>query len=95
MADPKKHMAAIPTVNKQIAKKFYTTAALLKAKGEKYLFRSLAYFKAAETLEQLEKGVDEIYKKSWLVGLQKISGIGNRLAHDIERELLKRGVNRK
>ena len=78
-------------INKEIAANFY-----LKAREYQYYkkdtYRAWAYRKAAWTLDDLEKGVDEIYKKSWLAGLQKIEGIGNRLAHVIEGELRERGI---
>jgi len=79
----------MPSVNQQISTIFYNKAKLLENKGEKYKFRVISYLKAAQAVAELEVGVDEIYKRSWLVGLQKIKGIGNRLAHDIENELNK------
>lgn len=82
-------------VNRQIAKQFYTKADQFEARGDRYKFRALAYRKAAVVLEKLDRGVDEIYRHGWLVGLQKIEGIGNRLAHAIEAELKRRGVTKK
>ncbi len=76
-------------INRRIAGNFYEKSRLLQKKGDKYKYRALSYIKAARAIEQLDKGVDKIYKKSWLAGLQKINGIGNRLAHEIENELKK------
>jgi DNA polymerase/3'-5' exonuclease PolX len=81
------------TVNQQIAALFYKKAALLQAKGKKHKFRALAYVRAARAIEQLDRGLDEIYQHGWLVGLEKIEGIGNRLAHEIETMLKK--INKK
>jgi DNA polymerase/3'-5' exonuclease PolX len=77
-------------INRRIAKLFYAKAEILKAKGEKYKFRSLAYFKAVQALSKQKRGLDDIYKHGWLRGLEKIDGIGNRLAHEIEALLKKR-----
>ncbi|MBU0598108.1 hypothetical protein KKF61_03880 [Patescibacteria group bacterium] len=74
-------------VNGVIAKKFLLKAEALDKKGERYKYRALSYRRAARTLNELEQGVDQIYTRSWLVGLQKINGIGNRLAHEIENYL--------
>ena len=82
-------------INQQIAALFYAKAAILKARGDKYKFRSLAYIRAAQAITKLNRGLDEIYAHGWLVGLEKIEGIGNRLAHEIETELKKRGLVKK
>ncbi|MFA6098664.1 MAG: hypothetical protein WCV50_02725 [Patescibacteria group bacterium] len=79
----------IPEINKQIADIFSSKAASLISKGERYRFRALAYSRAARAIESLNEGLDDIYARSWLVGLQRINGIGNRLAHEIENELKK------
>ena len=76
-------------VNKRIAGIFFTKSHLLQEKGDKYKYRALSYIKAARAIKKLDKGVDEIYKRGWLTGLQKISGVGNKLAHEIENELKK------
>jgi len=80
-------------INQHIAKKFFARAELLESKGEKYKFRAISYIKAARVIELLDKGLDEIYKHGWLTGLQKIKGVGNRLAHEIENELKKLKLN--
>ncbi len=77
--------------NQRIANVFLAKAGVLEQKGERYKFRAVAYRRAASALRKLDRGVDEIYAHSWLAGLQKIEGIGNRLAHDIENELKKLG----
>lgn len=82
-------------INRRIAENFYMRSRFLQEKGEKYKYRALSYIKAAKAIEQLDQGIDEIYEKSWLAGLQKINGIGNRLAHEIEHELTKVGLIKK
>ena len=81
-------------INEKVAQQFYQKAKTLQSKGERHKFRVLSYLRAAKAIDQLDEGLDEIYKRSWLVGLQKIKGIGNRLAHEIERGL-KRNTHRK
>ncbi|XOU94641.1 MAG: helix-hairpin-helix domain-containing protein [Candidatus Kerfeldbacteria bacterium] len=76
-------------INTKIANNFYQKSKMLSEKGDKHKFRAISYYKGAKAIEQLDKGLDEIYQHGWLVGLQKIKGIGNRLAHDIETELKK------
>lgn len=88
-------MPVIIEVNNQIASHFFSKANNLTAKGEKYKFRALAYIRAAQAIEKLDRGLDEIYQHGWLVGLEKINGIGNRLAHEIETELKTRGLIKK
>ncbi|MBI5037158.1 MAG: hypothetical protein HZC01_00395 [Candidatus Kerfeldbacteria bacterium] len=82
-------------LNAEIAEVFSGKAQALQAKGERYKFRSFAYLRAATAIRQLDRGLDDIYQHGWLVGLEKIQGIGNRLAHDIEHELKKRGISNK
>lgn len=77
-------------VNSDIAALFYEKAHALESKGERHKYRALSYMRAARAIEGLDRGLDEIYQHGWLVGLQKIKGIGNRIAHDIEKELKKR-----
>jgi len=83
---PVKYWPKSLKINKEIAADFY-----LKAREFEYdlknRYKVWAYRKAAWALDELDRGVDEIYKKSWLTGLQKIEGVGNRLAHAIENEL--------
>ena len=76
-------------INQRIAGIFTAKADALSHKGERFRYRAMAYRRAANALNKLDHGVDEIYARSWLKGLQKIEGIGNRLAHDIENELKK------
>jgi DNA polymerase/3'-5' exonuclease PolX len=78
-------------INKEIAAVFRLKADKLDISG-KNKFRVISLRKAASALEGLDRGVDEIYKHTWLTGLKKIEGIGNRLAHAIEAELIKRGI---
>jgi DNA polymerase/3'-5' exonuclease PolX len=82
-------------INRRIAGIFYKKSRFLQEKGDRYKYRALSYIKAARAIERLDKGVNEIYKKSWLAGLQKIDGIGNRLAHEIENELKREEFTKK
>jgi len=77
-------------INSDIAALFYEKARVFESKGERQKYRALSYVRAARAIEGLDRGLDEIYQHGWLVGLQKIKGIGNRIAHDIENELIKR-----
>lgn len=74
--------------NSEIANKFEK-----KAKDffddEKKKFKGFAYHKAAKIIKELDRSLVDIYAKGWLVGLQKIDGIGNRIAHEIEKEIKK------
>ncbi|MFZ6035868.1 MAG: hypothetical protein ACOYUK_01895 [Patescibacteria group bacterium] len=81
-------------LNQDIADLFLAKAHVLEAKGERYKFRALAYLRAARAIQQLDRGLDDIYLHGWLTGLEKIKGIGNRLAHDIETELRQRGIHK-
>lgn len=87
-------MPTANAINQQIAEVFYGKERALSAKGEKYKFRALAYRRAAQAIENLDQGLDRIYQHSWLTGLEKVEGIGNRLAHEIEHELKKMGIRR-
>ncbi len=82
-------------LNHEIAQIFIMKADVLRAKtGEKYFFRARAYEQAAEAIEKLDESLADMYVRSWIAGMQKVEGIGNRIAHDIERELKKRGIRR-
>ncbi len=71
--------------NKPIGEIFYQMAEILELKG--YVWESRAYQKAARTIENLSKDVEEIYNQEGLKGLMKISGIGEGLAKKIEEFL--------
>jgi len=83
-------MRSTTSINNDIAALFYEKARVLESKGERYKYRALSYMRAARATEGLDRGLDEIYEHGWLVGLQKIKGVGNRIARDIENELKKR-----
>ncbi|MFA5070592.1 MAG: helix-hairpin-helix domain-containing protein [Patescibacteria group bacterium] len=82
-----------PKINYEIAAVFRAKADKQEISG-KNKFRVISLRKAAKALENLNQGADEIYKHTWLTGLEKIDGIGNRLAHAIEAELIKRGIRK-
>ncbi len=67
--------------NLEIAKIFYEMADILEMQDVQWKPR--AYRKAARALESLSEDVEDIYKKKGLKGLEKIPGIGERLAKKI------------
>lgn len=79
----------IPELNREIAQRFQEVAQLLHDQGSNQ-FRVQAYRHGAETLEQLEKPVDDIFRSEGLEGLQHLPGIGESLARAI-RELILHG----
>jgi len=83
-------MKSTTSINNEIAELFYEKARVLESKGERHKYQALSYLRAARAIDGLDRGLDEIYEHGWLVSLQKIKGIGNRIAHDIENELKKR-----
>ena len=74
--------------NQKLAQIFYEIAKFLKM--EEVAFKPYAYQKAAITLENLEKDIEEIYEKGGVRALEEISGIGKSIARKIE-EFLKTG----
>lgn len=74
--------------NEEIAEKLYEIERILRIKGTSYKPR--AYHTAAETLEDMEKDVEEVYKEEGVKGLEELPGIGESIAFKIE-EYLKKG----
>jgi DNA polymerase (family 10) len=74
--------------NKEIAKIFFNIASFLET--EKADFRTIAYKRAALSLESLDEDVEEIYLDKGLAGLEEIPTIGKNLALKIE-EYIKTG----
>jgi len=72
----------IPELNREIAQRFKEVAQLLHDQGSNQ-FRVQAYRHGAETLEQLEQPVDDIFRSEGLEGLQHLPGIGESLARAI------------
>lgn len=73
-------------INKKIAIPFHFKARQLQLEsGQKY--KEWAYRKAAWSLEELEEGIDIIYKREGLNGILKIKGIGQSLASVIVKNL--------
>jgi DNA polymerase/3'-5' exonuclease PolX len=74
--------------NKKIAEQFENKAQKF-FEDEKKKFKGFAYHKAAKAIRGLDRSLADIYASGWLVGLQKIDGIGNKIAHEIETEIKK------
>ena len=79
----------IPALNREIAHRLKEVAELLHDQGSNP-FRAQAYRHAAQTLEQLERPVDDILHAEGVEGLQKLPGIGESLSRAI-RELILNG----
>lgn len=79
----------------------FDIAAAFRAKADKYegegkdVYRVIAFRKAATALENHPEPVDEMYRRSWIKGIEKIAGIGPRIARAVELELKKLGIKRK
>lgn len=74
--------------NNEIAKVLYEIAEYLAM--DNVAFKPQAYEKAAVIIDDLEKEIEEIYKKEGFKGLEKIPTVGKGIAKVIE-ELLKTG----
>lgn len=74
----------LPLSNEEIARHLAEIAELLEAQDANP-FRVRAYRRAAETLRQMERPVDEILSEEGTGGLTKLAGIGQSLARSIEQ----------
>ncbi len=79
----------IPLFNITIAQRLKEVAELLHSQGSNP-FRVLAYQHAAQTLEQLERPIDDLVRTEGQEGLKKLPGVGESLARAIQ-ELVLRG----
>jgi len=73
-------------INKKIAEKFYLEARELQLTGQGS-YKEAAYRKAAWALDDLEEGLEKIYRTNGIAGLLEIKGIGRSLAGKIEEFL--------
>lgn len=78
------------TTNKKIAKVFYDIADLLEIKG--VAFKPVAYRRAANAIENLDRDVSFIYKEKGLKGIKEIRGVGESIAKKIEEFLKKHKI---
>lgn len=69
-------------LNFRIARRLEEAAQLLQSQGAN-LYRVQAYRRAVETLRQLSRPVEEIFRQSGEAGLRDLPAIGDRLAHSI------------
>lgn len=76
--------------NKRLAQIFKRMAKLYEINS--VAGKPFAYKKAARALLDLKEDVGEIYKREGISGLQKISGIGKRIAQKIEEFLLTKKI---
>lgn len=74
--------------NQELAKIFYDLARYLAM--DEVPFKPQAYERAAFTIETLEQGIEDIYKKGGKKALQELPGVGKNIAEHIE-EYLKTG----
>lgn len=74
--------------NQDLSKSFFELADILEFKKERW--ESLAYRKAARTIYNLTEDIESIYEKEGILGLKKISGVGDGIAKKII-EYLKTG----
>lgn len=74
--------------NQELAKIFYEIAEFLEMEGVK--FKPSAYRKAASTLENLKRHIEEIFEKGGEEAVKNISGVGESIAEKII-EYLKSG----
>ncbi len=79
----------IPPFNTTIAQRLKEVAQLLHSQGSNP-FRVLAYQHAAQTLEQLERPIDDLVQAEGSEGLKKLPGVRESLARAI-RELVRTG----
>jgi len=75
--------------NQQLAETFIFIGDLLEIKGE-IIYKTLAYRKAADSLTELGRDVEDIWQEEGIKGLQAIPGVGKAIAEKIE-ELLTTG----
>jgi len=75
--------------NYELAQTFNLIANLLQIKGE-VIYKILAYQKAAESLTNLGRDINDVWKSGGIKALQEIPGIGKAIAEKID-ELLTTG----
>lgn len=69
--------------NKRIAGMLYVKGRDLEMEGQSR-YRARAYFKAGETLDNLDKDIGEIYRRKGRDGLLGLPGVGEKLTREIE-----------
>jgi DNA polymerase (family X) len=77
------------TTNKELADTFSMIADILEIKGE-IIYKILAYRRAAETLVEHGRSVQDVWKEGGVKGLRGIPGVGEAIAEKID-ELLSTG----
>jgi Holliday junction resolvasome RuvABC DNA-binding subunit len=82
-----KNSSAEKTLNVRIARRLDEVAEILEAQGGNP-YRVQAYRRAAETLRQLPRPAEQIFRQEGEPGLRKLPGIGERLARSIATLLI-------
>ena len=82
----KNNIASAFMKNADIAAIFYSIADILEI--QRVQWKPIAYRKAARTIESLSEDIEEIYKKGGLKALERIPGVGERLARKIEEFIM-------
>ena len=75
--------------NQELAEKFQLIADLLQFKGD-VIYKILAYRRAAETLRDFGRDINDVWKEGGIKNLQGIPGVGKAIAEKID-ELLATG----
>jgi len=78
-------------INEKISEILYDIERLLEIKGG-LVFKSRAYHKAANALDNLKEDVKNIYEEKGLKGLKQLNGIGNSIAKKIEEYIKKEKI---
>jgi DNA repair photolyase len=69
-------------INKKLAEKFYLKAREIQLSGD-HSYKEQAYRRAAWTLDELDKSLEEIIKVQGVEGVLKLRGVGKSLANQI------------
>ena len=80
------------TTNQSLAYIFNDMANLLEINSNASPFKLRAYRKVASVLESLDVDVKDIYKEDGRKGLERISGIGDRISKKIEEYIKKKKI---
>lgn len=83
--------SSLPLTNRQIGDELLAIAELLEIQNANP-FRVQAYRKAAQTLKELTRPVDEVLRLEGTAGLRRLPGVGHSLARAIEQLAMTGGL---